>query len=76
MTPTRRTSSAPTIREAEATGDALCAALAGAGIVLPSVRIDPVSCAYDVPRPLIELGRCNLDTARRLVAVLRADGDR
>lgn len=37
---------------------------------LPSLRIDPVSCAGDEPAPLVDLGRCNIDTALRLCEVL------
>ncbi|WP_335935137.1 hypothetical protein [Streptomyces sp. PTD5-9] len=44
------------------------------GITLPSLRVDPVSCAGSDPTPLIELGRCNLDTALRLSAVLEERG--
>jgi len=44
----------------------------GVGITLPSLRIDPVSCAGTDAAPLVELGRCNLDTALRLSAVLEA----
>ncbi|MEU0669327.1 hypothetical protein ABZ508_30460 [Streptomyces lavendulocolor] len=40
------------------------------GVTLPSLRVDPVSAAGEVPYPLVDLGRCNLDTALRLVAVL------
>ncbi|MBT2396445.1 hypothetical protein [Streptomyces sp. ISL-100] len=48
-------------------------ALAGLGITLPSLGIDLASCAVTTltPRPLVELGRCNLATARRLTAALR-----
>ncbi|TDC77454.1 hypothetical protein [Streptomyces hainanensis] len=48
-------------------------ALAGAGIVLPSLAVDLVSCTsvFHI-RPLVELGRCDVDTARRLAAVVRA----
>ncbi|MCP9944288.1 hypothetical protein LUX12_04975 [Streptomyces somaliensis] len=41
-----------------------------AGVVLPSLRVDPVTTASEAPYPLVELGRCNLDTAARLAAVL------
>ncbi|SFY35755.1 hypothetical protein OH786_15125 [Streptomyces atratus] len=47
----------------------------GVGITLPSLRIDPVSCAGSDPvSPLVDLGRCNLDTALRLSVVLEAQG--
>ncbi len=58
------------IKEAEQVRDELCAALHRAGIVLPSLRLDPVGCADEKPRLLVELGRCNVPTARRLIAVL------
>ncbi|GHH85866.1 hypothetical protein GCM10018793_55470 [Streptomyces sulfonofaciens] len=45
-------------------------ALAALGVVLPSLRIDPLTAASEEPYPLVELGRCNMDTALRLVAAL------
>lgn len=52
--------------------DELRQALAGVGLTFPSLDVDLISCTQrDYPRPLVELGRCNLDTARRLSAVLR-----
>ncbi len=47
-------------------------ALAAHGIVLPSLDVDTMSYAQLTGRPLIELGRCNQDTALALVAVLTA----
>jgi hypothetical protein len=44
---------------------------AGVSVTLPSLGVDVVSLASEAPYPLIELGRCNLDTALRLAAVLR-----
>ncbi|MET7437266.1 MULTISPECIES: hypothetical protein [unclassified Streptomyces] len=52
----------------------LRAALAGVGVVLPSLRVDPVSGASDEPFALVALGRCNVGTARKLAAVLRGRG--
>lgn len=47
-------------------------ALTAAGITLPSLGIDLASCTSLIqPRPLVELGRCNLDTAQALAAALR-----
>lgn len=46
----------------------------GLGVVsvtLPSLRVDPVSLASEMPYPLVDLGRCSLDTALRLAAVLQ-----
>lgn len=45
-------------------------ALVRAGIVLPSLGLDAVTLASDNPRPLIELGRCTVETARRLAAAV------
>ncbi|MFF2813576.1 hypothetical protein ACFVT2_41720 [Streptomyces sp. NPDC058000] len=45
-------------------------ALARAGIILPSLGLDLVSYAHRTMPPLVELGRCNMDTARRLAKVL------
>lgn len=60
-----------TIRDAESTRDELRDALGAVGVVLPSLGLDAASLARDVPRPLVELGRCNLSTARQLTAALR-----
>ncbi|MGH3310168.1 MAG: hypothetical protein ACRDP3_06235 [Streptomyces sp.] len=52
-------------------------ALTAAGITLPSLSIDLPSCGSPVdPRPLIELGRCNLETAAALAAALHGAADR
>jgi hypothetical protein len=59
------------IKEAEGVRDELWAALHAAGISLPSLRVEPAAYADEWPRPLVELGRCNLQTARRLAAALR-----
>jgi hypothetical protein len=46
--------------------------LAACGITLPSLRIDLPSCGFSAtPRPLVELGRCNLETVRKLTLVLK-----
>ncbi|MEU9062569.1 hypothetical protein AB0D13_27835 [Streptomyces sp. NPDC048430] len=50
----------------------LRAGLAGVGVKLPSLRIDPASCARDEPAPLVDLGRCSLETAMRLSVQLEA----
>lgn len=60
-----------TISEAQQVQDELSAALERAGIVLPSLGVDPVWLSRRPPRVLIELGRCNLETARKLVAALK-----
>jgi hypothetical protein len=40
-----------------------------AGVTLPSLRMDPLTASAEA-LPLVELGRCNLDTALRLATVL------
>jgi hypothetical protein len=49
------------VEEAEDTVNELRAALLVAGITLPSLGLDP----------LVELGRCSVETARRLAEALR-----
>lgn len=46
-------------------------ALAAHGITLPSVGIELPGFAARPQSPLVALGNCNVDTARRLTAVLR-----
>ncbi|MGW7412953.1 hypothetical protein [Streptomyces sp. NPDC054863] len=62
------------IRVAEEAIHALREALIAAGLNLPSLTLDSASCARDVPVPLIDLGRCDVATAQRLAAVIRAGG--
>jgi hypothetical protein len=59
------------IKDAKAARDELGEALADAGILLPSLGLDPVSLASDHLSPLVDLGRCNPATARKLAAALR-----
>lgn len=59
------------LKAAEEVCAALDAVLRAAGITLPSLWIEPLGYADRNPTLLIELGRCNLETARKLVAVLR-----
>ncbi|MFF5155851.1 hypothetical protein ACFY3N_06225 [Streptomyces sp. NPDC000348] len=56
--------------EAEEVVKELRAALAKAGISLPSLGLDPVSLAREAPCPLVELGRCSVETARRIAAAV------
>ncbi|MEE1755662.1 hypothetical protein [Streptomyces sp. SP18CS02] len=58
------------LRAAEEVVARLRGALGEAGVILPSLRVDPVTAASDVACPLVDLGRCNLDMAMRIVAVL------
>ncbi|GAA0454776.1 hypothetical protein [Streptomyces olivaceiscleroticus] len=66
-----RRSAVESIDEAEAAVRELREALTRAGVVLPSLRLDLISCAYEKPRPLVEFGRCTVGTARKLTAVLQ-----
>ncbi|MGG2466003.1 hypothetical protein ACO0M4_40645 [Streptomyces sp. RGM 3693] len=64
------------VAEAEAALDELVAALKRNGIVLPSLGLDLVTYCGQARRPLIELGRCNPQTARELAAVIGDGGAR
>ncbi len=66
----KRSARAETIRKAERMRDDLSAALRALGIVLPSLSVEPMAYADDNPDPLLDLGRCNRSTARKLLAVL------
>ncbi|MEU7058588.1 hypothetical protein [Streptomyces sp. NPDC046197] len=63
--------SAVCVEEAEEILVDLRTALEKAGITLPSLRLDPAGLAREAPCPLVELGRCSVETAARLAAVLR-----
>nr|WP_239092096.1 hypothetical protein [Streptomyces sp. SID14478] len=63
------------VEEAEETVEKLRVALVALGIVLPSLGLDRVSIARSAPCPLVELGRCSVDAAARLAAVLLAGPD-
>ncbi|MCX4394863.1 MULTISPECIES: hypothetical protein [unclassified Streptomyces] len=62
------------IGDAERARAELSDALNAAGVKLPSLSLDAVSCAGAVPRVLIDLGRCNVATAHALAAALRLRG--
>ncbi|MFF5725267.1 hypothetical protein [[Kitasatospora] papulosa] len=68
----RRQEAAGRVRAAEDAVARLRAGLAGVGVKLPSLRIDPVSCAGNEPAPLVDLGRCSIETALRLSVQLEA----
>ncbi|MGW2177071.1 hypothetical protein ACWCXX_03045 [Streptomyces sp. NPDC001732] len=68
----RRTTGAG-IGDAERARDELRDALRATGVKLPSLSLDAVSCAGSAPGVLIDLGRCNVATARALTAALQAD---
>ncbi|MEV2254834.1 hypothetical protein AB0I94_30395 [Streptomyces sp. NPDC050147] len=58
------------VRAVEEAVRQLRAGLEEVGVTLPSLRMDPLTAAAEGALPLVELGRCNLDTALRLAAVL------
>ncbi|MDI3423731.1 hypothetical protein [Streptomyces luteolus] len=60
------------LKEAEEALAELDAALAAAGVTLPSLGVDLVAYTRQQPFALVELGRCNVATARALTAALRA----
>ncbi|MFD7530249.1 hypothetical protein ACFV8E_22065 [Streptomyces sp. NPDC059849] len=62
------------IGDAERARDELSDALKVAGVKLPSLSLDAVSCAGTAPRVLIDLGRCNVATAHALASALRLRG--
>lgn len=68
---TERRAAADARNEAEAACGELAAVLKQTGIVLPSLAVDPVTFGYEPPRALVELGRCNVETTRKLIAVLQ-----
>ncbi|MDI3422071.1 hypothetical protein QIT00_26560 [Streptomyces sp. B-S-A12] len=59
------------LADAEAARDELAEALTQAGVTLPSLGLDPLSYGSEPSSPLVELGRCNIPTARALAAALR-----
>lgn len=64
----KRRAACGAVEEAETVCEEIRAALGAVGIVLPSLWVE--SAAYVTGEPLIELGRCNLSTARMLADVL------
>lgn len=65
------------VEEASETVAELREALVRAGIVLPSLGLDAVTLAADSPSrpPLIELGRCTVETARLLAGAVLPSGE-
>ncbi|MFE2229796.1 hypothetical protein [Streptomyces kronopolitis] len=68
---TQRRAAVDARNEAEAACGELADVLGRTGIVLPSLAVDPVTFGCEPPRVLVELGRCNVETARKLIAVLQ-----
>jgi hypothetical protein len=64
------------VAETESACQELRDALRAVGVTLPSLGPDAVSSAGSVPLPLLDLGRCNVPTARALTAALREAADR
>lgn len=69
----KRQTAAETLKEAEAARDDLNTALRSAGIVLPSLTVEAAAYGDKTPQPLLELGRCNIQMARKLTAALRRE---
>ena len=70
----RRQTATEKVRDAERARDELREALKVAGVRLPSLGLDNASCVGPAPLALIELGRCNVETARALAAALQPGG--
>lgn len=56
--------------------DELDAALRTNGVVLPSLGLAPVTTVAGCAYPLIDLGRCDLETAELLAEVLNRAAER
>ncbi|GAA2429775.1 hypothetical protein [Streptomyces macrosporus] len=75
MATARRRADSERLKVAEEAADELRKALHGAGVTLPSLRVDLVSYAGEtVDPPLVELGRCTPDVALRLAEALTRTG--
>jgi hypothetical protein len=61
------------VQSTEEVVESLRLALRRAGVVLPSLCVDPVTGASDEPFALVELGRCNVRVAERLASVVRGE---
>jgi hypothetical protein len=72
-TPTQdqRQTAAQKLKDAETVHEELNTVLREQGIVLPSLRVDPLSYGDHDPKPLIDLGRCTPQTARQMIEVFR-----
>ncbi len=61
------------VGDAERACEELRDALRAVGVTLPSLGLDAASCAGSAPLALIDLGRCNVSTARALARALCPD---
>lgn len=61
------------MRSTEEVVESLRQALVGAGVVPPSLCVDPVTGASEEPFALVDLGRCNVRVAERLASVVRGE---
>ncbi|MFJ7768902.1 hypothetical protein ACIQ1J_10965 [Streptomyces sp. NPDC097107] len=61
------------MRSTEEVVESLRQALVGAGVVLPSLCVDPVTGASEEPFALVGLGRCNVRVAERPASVVRGE---
>ncbi|WP_406860818.1 hypothetical protein ABZO31_10300 [Streptomyces sp. HUAS MG47] len=68
--------SSESVLEAKEVIEELRTALERNGIVLPSLGPDALFLAAAYSGSLVELGRCTVETARRLAAVLPEEGGR
>jgi hypothetical protein len=66
----KQKTAAERIREAEKVQGELRAALRSVGIVLPSLGVEAMAYGDEKPVCLIDLGRCTVETAGKLIAVL------
>ncbi|MEU8524543.1 hypothetical protein AB0C77_02910 [Streptomyces sp. NPDC048629] len=69
----RRGASVDAVQNAKSARDELREALEEVDIVLPSLGIDAVTLAAPYVIPLVELGRCRPEVARRLASLVRGD---
>lgn len=76
MTNLRAVDVHPLRQEAESALKDLKEALSALGITLPSIELDHLSLLGPHIGPLIDLGRVNLDTARKLTEALRSSNGR
>lgn len=68
----RRRKATDGVEDAERVCEELRDVLRAVGVTLPSLGLDATSCAGSAPLALIDLGRCNVATARALTTALQA----